>query len=496
MNDFETYLQKSGEVGFIEEVGQGLLYASGLPTVRPGEIVFFEDGGFGQILSFSRERVEILNFSARPLLAGQRVARSGRFPEVPVGESLLGRTLDPFGRPADWSQPAPRRGAGGSGEEERRPLEVLPAGIAARRRVSRPLATGVSLVDLVMPLGKGQRALVIGDRKTGKTSFLLQVLLTQAREGAVCIYAAIGKRKVDIKNAEEFFRRQKIMERLILIAASSEEPAGVICLAPFAAMTLAEYFRDNGRDVLLVLDDLLTHAKFYRQIALLARRFPGRSSYPGDIFYLHARLLERAGNFAHPTRGETAITCLPVVETVQSDFTGYIQSNLMSMTDGHLFFDAGLFARGYRPALNPFLSVTRVGRQTQTAVGREINRDVTALLSLYEKTQSLAHFGMSLSESIKRTLRMGERLYAYFDQAAEETIPLVVQQVLLGLLWNDFWPGQEKEGLKEQLGKLRRLYQEKEEVRRLFAETGRAAASFNQLLVLLREKRAAFAALL
>lgn len=490
MGDFENSLQEKKEVGFVEEVDHFLLYASGLPRVRPGELVFFEDGGFGQVLSFSRERTEILSLIPRNAGVGMRVARSGRFGEMPVGTELLGRTIDPFGRAIDWSRPLPQ-------PSHRRPLEVIPAGIAGRRRIKRQLETGVSLVDLIIPLGRGQRELIIGDRKTGKTSFLLQVLLTQARQGTVCIYAAIGKKKVDIKNAEEFFERQQIMQQMIVVAASSDEPAGVICLAPFAAMALAEYFRDSGRDVLVVFDDLLTHAKFYREIALLGRRFPGRSSYPGDIFYLHSRLLERAGNFIHPAGrdGEVSLTCLPVVETAQSDFTGYIQSNLMSMTDGHLFFDASLFAKGRRPAINPFLSVTRVGRQTQTPVCREINRDATALLALYEKTQGLAHFGMGLSEGIKQTLAMGERLYGYFDQTAGETIPLVVQQVLLGLLWNDFWHGKEKEVMKEEMQKLRQICQESEETRRLFAETVQTATSYNHLLSLLREKRASFTAL-
>lgn len=492
MNDFETYLQKSGEVGFVEEIDRSLLYASGLPEIRPGELVFFEDGGVGQVLSFSRERTEILSLFRGSVRVGQRLVRSGRFGEVPVGAELLGHTIDPFGQSADWSRPLP------TPSPSPRPLEVAPLGIAGRRRITRPLETGVSLVDLIVPLGKGQRELIIGDRKTGKTSFLGQVLLTQARQGTICIYAAIGKRRVDIKNAEEFFRRQKIMDKMIIVAASSEEPAGVIVLAPFAAMAIAEYFRDQGRDVLLVFDDLLAHAKFYREVALLGRRFPGRSSYPGDIFYLHARLLERAGNFAHPARsgGEVSLTCLPVVETAQSDFTGYIQSNLMSMTDGHLFFDAALFAKGRRPAINPFLSVTRVGRQTQTPVAREINRDVTALLALYEKTQSLAHFGMGLSEGIKQTLDMGERLYNFFDQTAEETIPLAVQQVLLGLLWNDFWHGQAKEVVKADMQKLRVSYQGAEKIQRLFTETVQAATSYNHLLSLLRERRASFKALL
>lgn len=482
MNDFETYLQKSGEVGFIEEVNGSFAYVSGLPTVRPAEMVAFEDGNFGQVLSLSRERCEVLSFAAPFLRVGERVARTNHFLEIAVGEAVLGRTIDPFCRPLDWATPLPAL-------TEKRPLEAPPLGIAARKRITRSLQTGVTLVDLLLPLGKGQRELVVGDRKTGKTSFLLQVILTQARQKVVCIYAAVGRKRTDIKKIEEFLRREKINENVVLVAASSQDPPGLIYLAPFTALTLAEYFRDLGRDVLVILDDLSTHAKFYREVSLLGKRFPGRDSYPGDIFYLHSRLVERAGNFLHPSQGEVSITCLPVVETIEGDFTGYIQTNLMAMTDGHLYFDSGLFARGRRPAVNPFLSVTRVGRQTQTPVKRDINREVTALLALFEETSGLAHFGLSFSESIKQTMSMGERLYTLFDQPPAKIVPENAQIVLFGLVWSDFWRDKEKEEIQADFAKLLLAYETQKEVRQLFDGLVGQAPTFNQFLVLLGGKR-------
>ena len=282
----------------------------------------------------------------------------------------------------------------------------------------------------MVPLGKGQRELIIGDRETGKTDFLLQTMLSQARQGSVCIYAAIGKKKIDIKKVEEYLTNNNIMKDTVLMITSSVEPLGVIYLTPYSAMTLAEHFRDSGRNVLLVLDNLTTHAKFYREIALLSKKFPGRGSYPGDIFYTHSRLLERAGNYK-----TASITCLPVAETVEGDISGFIQTNLMSITDGHVFFDKDLFAEGRRPAINYFLSVTRVGRQTQTKLRWGLNRELNSLLTLYEKAQRFSHFGAEVSEGIKTTLETGDKIIKFFDQPIGKIMQLNVQIVLFSLIW-------------------------------------------------------------
>src|SRR5258708_6500429 len=289
------------------------------------EIIIFETGEAGVILSMSREQVEILLLSQSTIKAGTRVTRTGAKQEMPVGFELLGKAVNPFGQPLNTSQTIEK-------PKVSRPIDISPSGINTRKRIEQSFETGVTLVDMLIPLGKGQRQLLIGDRKTGKTSFLYQTILKQASLGTICIYPGIGKKTTDIKRVESFFHTTGIENNTVIIATSSEDPAGVIYLTPYAAMALAEYFRDEGHDVLVVMDDLFTHAKFYREIMLIGRRFPGRNAYPADIFYTHARLLERAGNFVLPNGSEHSITCLPVVESVEGDIAGFIQTNLMSMT--------------------------------------------------------------------------------------------------------------------------------------------------------------------
>jgi F-type H+-transporting ATPase subunit alpha len=356
-----------------------------------------------------------------------------------VSEAILGRVVDPLGKTIIGS-PMPRAKA------EPRLLFTTPSGIGERQDISQPLETGVSIVDLAVPLGKGQRELVIGDRKSGKTLFLQQAVLTQALKGAICIYASIAKRWSDTQNTISFFKKFGVEKKVVTVVAGPADTPGLIFLAPYTALTYAEYFRDKGHDVLLVLDDMTTHAKYYREITLSARRFPGRGSYPGDIFYVHSRILERAGNF-----GKGSISCLPVAETTFRDFSGYIQTNLMSMTDGHIFFDGDLFARGRRPAINTFLSVTRVGLQTQTNLVREINRELSKFMVIYEKMRQYMHFGSELSQETRRTLSIGERITSFFEQAADTIIPLNINVLLLGGIWAGFWRDKEIPEMKREI---------------------------------------------
>lgn len=428
MKSFNEYLAKTGEIGYVEDLTGSIVFGSGLPNAKSSELVVFESGILGQILSLNPQSLEILTFSKKPIRAGERIARTDEFLQIPAGESLLGNIVDSFGNSLNlntvWKI------------TEKRPIDVAPVGILPRRKIKKTFETGISIVDLMVPIGKGQRELVIGDRKTGKTSFLLQTILHRAQKGDICIYAAIGKKKIDIKRAREFFEKNGVMDKIIIVAQSSEDPPGQIYLVPYSAMTLAEYFKDQGRDVCLVLDDLLTHAKFYREIALLGKRFPGRNSYPGNIFHIHAKLIERAGNFSVKD-GENAITCLPVVETNQGDLSGYIQTNLMSMTDGHLYFDTNLFSQGRRPSINPFLSVTRVGMQTQSSLKRSINRELIRFLSLYERMQIFVHFGAETNETTKTTIKTGEKVLKFFDQAAAVIIPENIAIVFFTLLWTN-----------------------------------------------------------
>jgi F-type H+-transporting ATPase subunit alpha len=327
-----------------------------------------------------------------------------------------------------------------SNHPEPRPVEIKPLGIADRVKIDRWIESGISVVDLLVPLGYGQRELVIGDRKTGKSHLLLQMLVHQIKQGAIGIYCAIGKQSSEIKQLEDWLRQQGVWERCILVAAIASATPGEIYLAPMTAMTHAEYFRDQGQDVLLILDDLATHARYYREIGLSARQIPGRESYPGDVFHIHAELLERAGNFKVGKK-VAAITCLPVCESVAGDFTGYIPTNLMSITDGHWYLDTEIFLEGVRPALNVFLSVTRVGRQTQTKLAREIGEQVLAALKQDEVASRFLQFGSELTPEARGVLDRGTRLKRMFNQIGGLIVPRDLQLLMVTMAWEGIWDG-------------------------------------------------------
>ena len=411
-DSFKDLLEKTGEVGYVEEVVQLLVKVGGLPGAKLWEVITFASGQQGLVTALWPDQVEVLVLARAPLRVGTQVARTGAPLTVAVGEKILGQLVDGLGQ--------------GSSGGEAREVNVAPSGIITRKKITRQMETGMTMVDLLIPIGWGQRELIIGDRKTGKTHLILQVLLAAAKAGKVCIYVAIGKEKRDIKKSHEFFIKEGIMDHIVLVAASSHDSLGEIYLAPYVGMTIAEYFRDAGRDVLLVFDDMTAHAIFYRELSLLARRFPGRDSYPGDIFYTHSRLLERAGNFVVGA-AEAAITCLPVIDTVAGDITGYIQTNLMSMTDGHIYFDSDMYFAGRRPAINPFLSVTRVGRQTQSQQQRQLATEIVVALSAYEKTQAFVRFGAELGEAARQVLATGERIRKFLSQPQFGVISIPAQ---------------------------------------------------------------------
>lgn len=481
MNTFSDYLEKNKEIGFVEEATSSLAYISGLPNAALSEVVLFETGEMGQIISLHSDTVEVIVFTKYPVKVGTRVVRTGSELSVPAGKELLGLLIDPFGNPIDKLRPY-------SKPAELRPVQANPKGIYERKVITRPFETGVTIVDMLVPLGIGQRELIIGDRKTGKSSFLLQTMLQQARVGTICIYAAIGKKKLDIKKIEEFAVNNDIIQSTVIIASGSEDPASVIYITPYAAMAIAEYFRDQGNNVLLILDDLITHAKFYREISLLGKRFPGRNAYPADIFYTHAKLLERAGNFAMPNGGEAAITCLPVAETVQGDLSGYIQTNLMSMTDGHIYFDIDYFEKGRRPAINPFLSVTRVGRQTQTNLKRTVSREILSFLTLREKMENFAHFGAEINAGIAQMLKTGSRIIVYFDQPSREVIPIHVQLFTFTLLWSGKWDNASDKGMKKEIQTIILQYKQDKQIRSYIDEMIASADSLNSLLTVFKKR--------
>ena len=431
--NFTYFLDKFGEIGYVSQVSSSIVIVEGLPGVHANEVVIFETGERGQVFSLFRSGISVLLFSKQIPSPGTRVARTGESLKVPVGEYLIGNIISPFGEilandKNKKIQPA----------AEYRTIDETPLNISSRKEISKPFDTGVSIVDMLIPLGKGQRELIIGDRKTGKSTFLLQAMYNQVLQGTLCIYAAIGKQHSDIQTIENFCRQKKILDNIILLLSFRHDPEGSIYVAPFAAMTIAEYFRDRGKHVLLILDDLTTHAKSYRTISLTAKRYPGRNSYPPNIFHTHAKLLERAGNFILNDK-EVSITCLPVAETTRGDLSGYIQTNLMSMTDGHIFFDVNIFESGRRPAINSTLSVSRVGRQTQSRLRGSIARETTSFISLMDQVEKYSHFGQEASTTVRQTLATGKQLMVLLEQQTEQVISLQLQLFLFALLWMGKW---------------------------------------------------------
>lgn len=482
MKEYKYYLEKIGEYGVVKEVKHPIVIIEGLPHAKAHEIVMFETGELGEIYSIDRDIVEVLILSRIPVRVNTKLVRTDQFVSIQVGNELLGSLIDPLGNPLSRHEKVKKL-------TEERELDQPAKGIFDRVRVKKPLLTGVALVDMLIPLGKGQKELVVGDRKTGKSAFLLTTMKRQIMDGVIVVYGAIGRKKSEIKRLEEFVRKEKLIDNMVIVATNSYDSPSLIYMTPYVAMTIAEYFRDQGKDVLVVLDDLSNHAKFHRELALLSKRFPGRDSYPGDIFYTHAKLLERAGNYKHPQKGEVSITCLPVAETIEGDLTGYIVTNLMGMTDGHIFFDSNIYYKGRRPAINIPLSVTRVGRQAQGKLQREINHDITAFLSLHETMQNFSHFGAELSGKVKNILRQGDLLYQFFEQHYTEIIPEVIQLILFGLIWSDSIDENETLTIEDIRKKLTAAH-EKPETQKLF-ETITTTDTFYNFLLNMNKNREA-----
>ena len=475
MNDrFQNYLDKIGEIGFVKKLTSSVAYIEGIPGVKLSEQILFESGVSGQIMAIDEYFSEALIFSTKEVRVGERVVRTNQRVELPVGKELLGNVVDPLGESLD-----PFKSFGPMTES--RPIDSPAPGINARRTIKKPCETGVVLTDLLIPIGKGQRELVIGDKKTGKTRFLLRALLAQVKSGSIGVYTIIGKSKAVIKQMEEDIKNLGIFQNVVLVAAAADTPAGLSYLAPYYGMAIAEYFRDLGQDVFLILDDLSVHAKTYREISLLSKKFPGRAAYPGDIFYIHARLLERAGNFS-VKNGEASITCLPVAESVQGDITGYITTNLMSMTDGHIFFDHLLFIEGRRPAIDPFLSVTRVGRQTQTKIQREISRTLLGFLKEVARLHSFVSFGAELGEHIRKAISKEEQIMVFLDQTSHENIPASVQLALFGFIWGELWAGKNSQELREAISVIVLAYERDLGMRHLVDSIAIGATTIDELV--------------
>ncbi len=480
MEQFNAYINEIGEYGIVEQVRTPLAVISGLMGAHLNEIVVFESGERGQVFMVQKDAVTVLIFSKESVIVGTRVTRTNQFLSVPVGNEVLSKMIDPLGGALVSSQPEIMH-------LPKREIDTKVVGMVGREKITQPFYTGTSLIDMLVPLGKGQKELVIGDRKTGKTSFLLTAMKTQAKNGVKIVYAAIGKKKSDIKRIRGFLEQEGLVDSAVIVATSSYDSPSLIYLTPYSAVTIAEFFRDQGQETLVVLDDLSTHAKFYREISLLANRFPGRESYPGDIFYTHARLLERAGNY-NINGKEVSVTILPVAELVEGDFSGYIATNLMGITDGHIYFDSNSFYEGKRPAVNVSLSVTRVGKQTQSKLRKSITQEITAFLGTYQKMQNLSHFGAELTDTVKNILSTGELAYNFFEQHYNTVIPINVQIVLFGILWLKFFPQASIAEIREYRERLISLY-EMDEGKKYIDAFVADINSFNELLSKITQKK-------
>lgn len=432
MKEFNTYLNEIGEVGYVESIIHSVFYVNGLPGAKLHELVLTETGQVGIVQGILPDLVEVMLFQGEGLVHNTKVVRTNETFEMPVTEKYLGRIISPFGVPLDDLGP--------TGEAKTKyPIDPRAPGINARSKVNTPMETGVISVDMQVPIGKGQRELILGDQKTGKTTFALQAIANQVNSGSICVYVSIGKKKSDLKFVTKILSDLKVLKNTVIVSASASDPAPLIYLAPFSGLSIGEFFRDRGKEVLVVLDDLTTHAKFYRETSLISRRTPGRQSYPGDIFHLHARLVERAGNFKMQNGKIVPLTLLPIAETLEGDLAGYIQTNLMAMTDGHVFFDIAEAKKGRHPAVSFTLSVSRVGNQTKTPLERELSLLITEKLTSYRKAEEVSRFGVELTTQTLQALDQGEKLISLFDQESQIVLPKELQLIYLGLFFSGSW---------------------------------------------------------
>jgi F-type H+-transporting ATPase subunit alpha len=414
---------KAQDVGTVTYVGPGTLRVVGLRGVRAQELVRFPGNKLG--MAFNVDQTEtgvVLLDETEGLEAGMEVRRTNRVLDVPVGKALLGRVVDGQGRPLD--------GKGLIQGAERRPVERPAPGIMDRLPVTVPLQTGIKVIDALIPIGRGQRELVVGDRQTGKTAIALDTIINQRDKDVICIYCAIGKRASAVAKAIADLRQHEAMEYTTVVVATEEDPPGLQFTAPYGAMSMAEFFMEQGRDVLVVLDDLTRHARAYREISLLLRRPPGREAYPGDIFFIHSRLLERSTHLREEYGGGS-ITALPIIETEAQNISAYIPTNLISITDGQVYLSPDLFQKGILPAVDVGRSVSRVGGKTQLAAYRAVAGDLRLSYSQFEELEAFSRFGTRLDEETERTLERGRRVREILKQSQYTPMPVSEQIAIL-----------------------------------------------------------------
>ena len=421
---------ESAETGTVIMVGDGIARAYGLEKCMSNELVEFQNGEYGMALNLEENSVAIVILgSDEGIREGDTVKRTGKVVSVPVGDGVIGRVVNALGAPID--------GKGPIESQELRPIERKAAGIIQRKSVSEPLQTGIKAIDSMIPIGRGQRELIIGDRQTGKTAIAADTIINQKGQGVICVYVAIGQKYSTIAQLVETLTAAGAMDYTTVVSASASELAPMQYIAPYSGCAMAEYFMDKGEDVLIIYDDLSKHAVAYRALSLLIRRPPGREAFPGDVFYLHSRLLERAARIA-PEYGGGSITALPIIETQAGDVSAYIPTNVISITDGQIFLETELFHSGVMPAVNPGISVSRVGGNAQIKAMKKVAGTLKLAYSQYRELQSFAQFGSDLDADTKRRLAQGERIVEVLKQDRNSPVPVELQVCILYAVTNDY----------------------------------------------------------
>ena len=414
---------KQNETGTVLMVGDGIARASGLINCMAGELLEFEDGSFGMAQNLEENSVSIVLFGDDSGIGeGQTVKRTGKVVSVPVGEAMIGRVVNALGQPID--------GAGPVVTSEYRAIESPAPGICERQGVNQPLQTGIKAIDSMVPIGRGQRELIIGDRQTGKTTLAADTIINQKGKDVICIYVAIGQKRSTVSSLVETLTRNGAMDYTIVVAATASEASPLQYIAPYSGCAMGEYFMYKGKDVLIIYDDLSKHAVAYRALSLLIRRPPGREAYPGDVFYLHSRLLERAARLDE-AHGGGSLTALPIIETQAGDVSAYIPTNVISITDGQIFLETELFHSGVMPAVNPGISVSRVGGNAQIKAMKKLAGTLKLIYSQYRELQSFAQFGSDLDADTKARLEQGARIVEVLKQNQNAPVPVEKQVAIL-----------------------------------------------------------------
>ena len=429
VENFDKTATKS-EVGTVLEVGDGIARVFGLDNVQAGELVEFPGSVTGMTLNLQEDNVGVVIFgNDRAIKEGDEVKRTERIAEIPVGENLLGRVVDPLGNPID--------GKGPIESSDTRLIETIAPGIVARKSVHQPMQTGLKAIDSMVPIGRGQRELIIGDRQTGKTAIAIDTIINQKGGDMICIYVGIGQKRSTMAQIVQRLENEGAMEHTIVVSSTASEPAPLQFLAPYSGVSIGEYFRDQGRHVLCVYDDLSKQAVAYRQLSLLLRRPPGREAYPGDVFYLHSRLLERACKL-NDELGAGSLTALPIIETQAGDVSAYIPTYVISITDGQIFLSTDLFNSGIRPAINVGLSVSRVGGAAQVKAMKQVAGTLRLDLAQYREKEAFAQFGSDLDQATQNQLARGQRLVEILKQPQYQPMPWVDQAISIFAATNGF----------------------------------------------------------